>query len=214
MNEEAKNALDSLLARREISPEEYTKTLAVLAQRAKTTPASAVDLDSCGRICDRGAVNPLEPPHTFHLSAAIGWLGLGNWQEANEELEKIAPALRAHPSVLAVRHEIYAKAEKWGMAAEIAGVLVQMRPDEPQFWIWRAYSTRRMPSGSLVQAKEILDKAETLFPEVWTIPYNLACYCAQLGRLEECQDWLKKAMAIDEKTVKRLAIDDLDLKPF
>jgi hypothetical protein len=27
-----------------------------------------------------------------HLSAAIGWIGLGDWCGANEELEKIAPA--------------------------------------------------------------------------------------------------------------------------
>ena len=39
----------------------------------------------------------LDSPNNHHLSAAIGWLELGNWQEANEELEKIAPALRAHP---------------------------------------------------------------------------------------------------------------------
>jgi hypothetical protein len=55
--------------------------------------------------------------------------------------------------------------------------------------------------------------AET-FPQVWTIPYNLACYCAQLARLDECQQWVKKAMAIDEHTVKRAAIDDPDLKPL
>lgn len=36
------------------------------------------------------------------------------------------------------------------------------------------------------------------FPKVWLIPYNLACYCAQLGQLDECKDWFKKAMAIDE----------------
>ena len=52
------------------------------------------------------------------------------------------------------------------------------------------------------------------FPKVWTIPYNLACYCAQLGRLDECEEWFKKAMAIDEHQVKRAAIDDPDLKPL
>lgn len=51
------------------------------------------------------------------------------------------------------------------------------------------------------------------FPEGWTIPYNLACYCAQLGRLDECRKWLKKAVTIDEHTVKRAAIDDPDFKP-
>ncbi len=52
------------------------------------------------------------------------------------------------------------------------------------------------------------------FPKVWLIPYNLACYCAQTGRLEECEEWFKKAMAIDEQTVKQAALDDPDLKPL
>jgi hypothetical protein len=57
-------------------------------------------------------------------------------------------------------------------------------------------------------------KAEPLFPKVWTIPYNLACYCAQLGRLDECKESFKMAINIDEQTVRRAAIDDPDLKPL
>jgi hypothetical protein len=55
-----------------------------------------------------------------HLDAAEGWLELGNYLEANEELERITPEMRAHPFVLRVRWGIYAKAKKWEMAAEIA----------------------------------------------------------------------------------------------
>jgi tetratricopeptide (TPR) repeat protein len=56
----------------------------------------------------------------------------------------------------------------------------------------------------LKKTQEALDQllpAAKRFPKVWSIPYNLACYCAQLGRLDECQEWFKKAMAIDEHTV-------------
>ncbi len=51
-------------------------------------------------------MKPLEPPDNHHLRAALGWIGLGNFQEANEELEKITPQLRAHPDVLTIRYEI------------------------------------------------------------------------------------------------------------
>jgi hypothetical protein len=47
-------------------------------------------------------MKPLQPPDSHHLSAAIGWIGLSHCQEANEELEKIVPGLRAHPDVLEV----------------------------------------------------------------------------------------------------------------
>jgi hypothetical protein len=45
-------------------------------------------------------------------------------------------------------------------------------------------------------------------------PYNLACYCAQLRPLDDCQEWFNKALAIDEQTVKRAATDDPEMKPI
>jgi len=56
--------------------------------------------------------------------------------------------------------------------------------------------------------------AQDRFPKNATVPYNLACYCCQLNRLDEAEKWLKKAMAINESHVKRMAIDDPDLKPL
>ena len=158
---------------------------------------------------------PLEPPDSHHLSAAEGWLGLGNWQEANEELEEIAPALLAHPSVRVVRYEVYAKAGKWDMAAEIARALIQIRPQDPQLWIWHAYATRRMPGGGIPQAKEILDKAQPLFSKEPLILYNLACYECQTGNLKAAWKWLEKVFdAGDPKRFKLMALEDPDLEPL
>ena len=36
----------------------------------------------------------LEPPDSLHLQAAEGWLGLGDYAAANDELEQIAAANR------------------------------------------------------------------------------------------------------------------------
>ena len=52
------------------------------------------------------------------------------------------------------------------------------------------------------------------FPNDWPIRYNLACYCAKLGEIGEAQEWFKAAMAIDEKTVRRVGIADPDLEPL
>jgi hypothetical protein len=52
------------------------------------------------------------------------------------------------------------------------------------------------------------------FPKEWIIPYDLAFYCAELGRLEECKDWFTKAVGINERSVQLEAIDDPDLKPL
>jgi hypothetical protein len=64
-------------------------------------------------------------PDELHFQAANGWLELRNWLETNEELENITPALRAHPDVLAVRWQIYARAEKWEACVDIAEAVVK-----------------------------------------------------------------------------------------
>ena len=48
-------------------------------------------------------LEPLAPPDSFRLSAAEGWLELGDIQEANEELERITPPMSTHPLVLEMR---------------------------------------------------------------------------------------------------------------
>jgi tetratricopeptide (TPR) repeat protein len=148
------------------------------------------------------------------LEAATGWLELGNHLEANEELENITPQMRAHPAVLLVRYEVYAKAEKWDGASEIAGALVKLLPEQPSVWICLAYATRRKPNGGIPEAMKILLEAESKFPRVCQFPFNIACYCSQKFDFEEAERWLKKAIAIDEKTVQKLAIDDPDLLPL
>ncbi len=62
------------------------------------------------------------------VEADMGWLGLGNYLEANEELEQIDARLRGHPEVLAVRWRIYAAAGKWETAVELASVVMRMAP--------------------------------------------------------------------------------------
>jgi tetratricopeptide (TPR) repeat protein len=154
----------------------------------------------------------LEPPDRMYLEAAQGWLELGNYAEANEELERIAPPLRAHADVLEVRWHIYAQAKKWDACLDITGALIKLDPDRAEGWIHRSFALHELKrtQEAFDQLLPVVDR----FPKVWTIPYNLACYCAQLGRLDQCEEWFRKAMAIDERTVKRQAIDDPDLKPL
>ena len=65
-------------------------------------------------------------PDELRFQAAIGWLELGNWREANEELENISPEQRAHPDVLQVRCKVYHDAGKWEYVAEVANTLCTM----------------------------------------------------------------------------------------
>jgi tetratricopeptide (TPR) repeat protein len=159
-------------------------------------------------------IKPIDPPDSMHLNAAEGWLGLGDVVSAHNELDEISPELRSNPAVLLVRYEIYARAKNWDSAAEVSDTLTKLFPDIPAVWICSAYATRRKAGGGIPQAREILLAAGPKFPREYLFPFNLACYCSQLRQFEEAEKWLKKAMAIDDKTVRRLANDDPDLQPL
>jgi tetratricopeptide (TPR) repeat protein len=145
------------------------------------------------------------------LLAAQGWLELGNHIEANTELEQVSPELRVYPDVLELRWRIYCKAQEWPSCLDIAEALIKLAPNRPEGWVDRSFTLHvlRRTQEAFDQLLPVADR----FSEVWTIPYNLACYCAQLGRLEECKEWFKKAMAVNEHTVKSAAVDDPDLQP-
>src|SRR6187397_1209803 len=116
------------------------------------------------------------------LDAAEGWLELGNWLEAFEELERISPEQRAHPYVLCVRWGIYAKAEKWEMASEVARGMTVVLPDNSWGWIHWAFSLHEMKHTK--EAWSVLIPIVDKFPDEIHISYNLACYCCQLGKLK------------------------------
>lgn len=146
------------------------------------------------------------------LDAAEGWLGLNNYLEAHEELEQIMPVYRAHPDVLKVRYEIYSMAKKWEACFEIADSLVTMLPDDEFGWVYRSFALHELKQTE--QAYDQLMPVNDKFPDNWMIPYNLACYCSQLNRFEEAEDWFRKAMVLDEESVKQAAVEDPDLQPL
>jgi len=161
-------------------------------------------------------VKKLEPPDTHHLMAAVGWLELGNHAEAGEEIARVSAANLTHPDVLEVRWVICAEGNSWDAAVEVADALVAVAPERSSGWVHRAYATRRARSGGLEQAERLLLEALDKFPKESVIPYNLACYAAQLGHLDEAWDWFHKAIEVegDVKTIKQRALGDADLKPL
>jgi tetratricopeptide (TPR) repeat protein len=155
--------------------------------------------------------HPLPHSEQHHLEAAEGWLELGNHLEANEKLERIEASLRAHPDVLELRWQIYAKAKKWEECVLIGQALVNSAPARPDSWIHRSYALHELKRTE--EASDLLLAAADLFPGLWLIMYNLACYASCLGNLEEAWDWLQDAFDLgDAKKVKSMALEDKDLE--
>src|SRR5512136_1227844 len=127
---------------------------------------------------------PLEPPDTHYLSAAVGWLGLHNIAEARAELALIRVAQQNHPDVLEVRWQICADEQRWAEGLQIARALLNSAPERASGWLHQAYALRRVRDGGLKQAWEALLPAFEKFPKEPIIAYNLSCYACQMQELE------------------------------
>jgi hypothetical protein len=154
---------------------------------------------------------PLEPPDRQRWEAAVGYVELHMFSDADAELERIDPFNRAGPEVLAVRIAIYHGLKKWDAMREIAKRLVDFQPEDVQWIVSYAYATRR--AESIAAAKEILLNAEAKFPKEAIIKYNLACYFCQTEDIEAAKSYLKKTFEIDSSW-RFQALDDKDLRPL
>jgi predicted Zn-dependent protease len=157
----------------------------------------------------------LEPPDTYYLSAAIGWLELGNPGEARAELAQISSRQQEHPDVLEVRWALAVDEKRWEEGLQVARALLRCAPERASGWLHQAYALRRVPGGGVRQAWEALLPAFDKFPKEPVIPFNLACYACQLRQLPEARDWLKRAIAIAGKAkIKQMALSDADIEPL
>jgi hypothetical protein len=155
----------------------------------------------------------LQPPDTFFLSAAIGWLQLGDVGEAKAELGNLSEGAHNHPDVLEVRWLICAQEQQWAEGLLIARELLKGAPNRSSGWLHHAYALRRVAEGSVKMAWEALLPAFDKFPGEPTIAYNLSCYACQMQQLDAARVWFKRACVIgNEKEMKKMALADPDLQ--
>ncbi len=154
----------------------------------------------------------LDPTDLHRLRAAEGWLDLGNPEEARCELDLIPSPQQNHPKVLELRWNLFATEKNWKACVRTAELLVKEAPEMPDGWIHRSFALHEMEQTE--KAFSLLEPARKLFSKQWVIPYNLACYLTQLGRIEEAAKELHSALRIDSRAVKTAAATDPDLEPL
>ena len=109
--------------------------------------------------------------------------------------------------------EIYAAANKWEAALDIASALTQLMPDHSLGWVHSSYALHEL--NRTVEARDNLLPVVEKFPDEPILRYNLACYECRLGNLEQAKDWLEKAFRIGEpRKMKLMALEDPDLEPL
>lgn len=145
------------------------------------------------------------------LRYAEGYLALGMKRDAAEALSEIAGDEAGSLPVLAMRAAVFHELADWPRAAEAATSLCERAPDDAAHWIQRAYAVRR--ARNIEEARVILLEAMARHPEEPTIRFNLACYEAQLGRLDAARAHLAEACRLNPDCV-RMARTDPDLEPL
>jgi predicted Zn-dependent protease len=157
------------------------------------------------------ATRSIEAPDIHFLNSAVGWLELGNQEEARMELEKLSFLTRYHPDVLLVRWKVYARMKNWNRSLDIARALVRIAPDKPTGWICLAYSLFNTHQSA--EAWVHLLNAEKRFPQITAIPYFLACLACHLGKTTEATKWLARWNGmVGESELKETARKDPRLK--
>lgn len=154
-------------------------------------------------------MNPIDAPDSHHLAAAQGWLELENTAEAIKELEQIASGFQEHPDVLETRWAVEAKRLNWDECVHVATQLTQHAPGRSSGWIHRSFALHELKRTQ--EAYELLLPSLSLFKDIWTIAYNLACYQCQLGQKEPALEFYTQALEIGGESVKDMALADADL---
>lgn len=159
-------------------------------------------------------IPPLEPPDSHHLQAALGWIGLGNFIDANEELEKVTPQLRSHPDVLAVRWQVYAHYNEWDVCLDLGKALMDLAPEHPLGSNYYTISLHKL--GRTEEAWKTASAKLLRFEKDWQLHYNSACYAANLGFIEECRELFELALDLAENKqfVRESLLSDPDLEPL
>jgi hypothetical protein len=158
------------------------------------------------------ATTQIPYPDCFHLSAAEGWLCLGDPVAAHEELDQMNPSLLRHREVMLLRWYIYAKANKWDSALVIAEQLVHSRPADPRGWLCLCKALKSL-RRRVEQAYTLASCKTREFPDNWELHYDAACYASLLGKRAEAEFFLSVAMQLGgTEKVARLALQDADLQ--
>ena len=155
----------------------------------------------------------LEWVDRHHWLAAQGWMELGNSHEAMAEFLLISPDARETEPVLHLEWELLGGVKRWEEAVLVAQRMVESHPSNVTGWIHCSYGLHEL--GRTEDARDNLLRGLPRFPTNPVLPYNLACYEAQLGNLTSARKWLGVAFALPgAEELKQAARKDPDLAPL
>jgi tetratricopeptide (TPR) repeat protein len=143
------------------------------------------------------------------LLAAQGYIELEMPDEALRELDVLSPEDQAREEVQQMRLFVFMRARRWDDALDVCARLRRERPDCTTGYIHGAFCLHEI--GRTLEAKQLLLTGPACLLREPTYHYNLGCYDAVLGNLDEASHHLETSFQLDKK-FRELAKYDPDLK--
>ncbi len=143
------------------------------------------------------------------LIAAQGYIELEMPDEAMRELDELPSADQDREEVRQVRLFIFMRGRRWGEALAVCDALRLASPDQTTGYIHGAFCLHEL--GRTQEAKELLLQGPASLLREATYYYNMGCYDAVLGNIEDAHHALEISFQMDDK-FREIAKYDPDLK--
>jgi Flp pilus assembly protein TadD len=145
------------------------------------------------------------------LESAEGYLELGMLDEAARILDGFTPPAPLRAKWLQLRAEHASRSSDWPRMRDTAREWLELEPASAPAAVTLAFATRRC--DSVAAAWEILAQAQREHPRHNLIAYNLACYAAVRGDLEDARVRIRKVL-LRKPGFRAVALNDPDLAPL
>ncbi len=143
------------------------------------------------------------------LVAAQGYIELEMPDEALREIDGLSAEDLAREEVQQMRLFVFMHSRRWDEALDVCARLRRERPECTTGYIHGAFCLHEI--GRTLDAKNLLLAGPACLLSEPTYHYNLGCYNAVLGNLDEASQHLEASFQLDKK-FRELAKYDPDLK--
>jgi predicted Zn-dependent protease len=142
------------------------------------------------------------------IRAAEGFSELGMHDEALAQLDELAEEQQDRVEAIRMRIDILLRKQEWQSALRLSLRMCEIHSKENYGYIHAAFCLHEV--GRTLDAKQtLLDGPPGLLDEP-VYYYNLACYDAALGNLDQARAYLRASFQLD-KSLRELAKKDPDL---
>lgn len=143
------------------------------------------------------------------LLAAQGYMELDMADEALRELDSLPPEAKNGEEALQMRLFLHMRAREWNASLGVCEQLRQNAPACTSGYIHGAFCLHEL--GRTAEAKDLLVGGPDLLRAEPTFHYNLGCYDAILGNMDDARRHLQRSFQMDKK-FREIALIDPDLQ--